>query len=281
MANTASSVETCIWHRTSAERNSAIQLSCSPNVNKNDTTLMEAAVRIPLATDQMTVSLLEQSVVLSLITGTNPFINPQSALSIATAVVGITSGHVTNLINRTVPFVVTLRVNANAAQRRLVGARWNPYKDTWSVDQCQTFYPDDSASDWVTFQCCCGFGFFAALVDDTIASVERRSNISGLIGGRLQLLPAPVYVGSVMCVLSHVTTVVSYVVHQQQLHMTQPSKHALINGWISMAFIVVVFTLGVRPLFDRITCQVTRLAHDNDNNVFMTSNNVFYLFKRI
>ena len=256
-----------MWHRSSTERNSVIQLSCSPNVNMNDTTLMEASVRIPLATDQVTVSLLEQSVVLSLTTGTNPFVNSQSALSMATAVVGITSGHVTNLINRTVPFMVTLRVN-NAGHRRLVGARWNPYKDMWSVDQCQTTYPDGSASGWVTFQCCCGFGFFAALVDDTAASVEQRNNISGLVGGRLQLLPAPVYVGSVMCLLSHATTIVSYVVHQQRLHMTQPSKHALINGWISMALIVVVFTLGVRPLFDRVTCQVSYCAYNNGYDSF-------------
>lgn len=230
---------------------------------------VEASVRIPLIMDGF---FTDQSVVLSLILNTNLFAS-QKTKQLATHVVGVTTGHITNLINRTTPFQVTMRlVRDLGPNHRLVGARWNQYRDQWSVEQCQTLRPLGIASDncTVTFQCCCGFGFFAAFVasdEDARETEEQITQKAGDISAPfipyrpqpLQLLPSPVYVGSVIGMLCHLTAFLCYVIHRPRLRMTPSTWHALINTWLSVAFLMVTFTLGVRPILGKVPCQITGL----------------------
>lgn len=230
---------------------------------------VEGSVRIPLITDGF---LSDQNVVLSLILNTNMF-GSQKSKQLATLVLGVTTGHITNLINRTTPFLITMRVlRAVGPRDRLVGARWNQYADQWSPEQCQTLRSPEVASDnsTVTFQCCCGFGFFAAFVtpdEDTIEVEEPVTQKNGDIAAPfipfrpqpLHLLPSPVYVGSVIGMLCHLTAFLCYIIHRPRLRMTPSTWHALINTWLSSAFLMVTFTLGVRPILGKVPCQVTGL----------------------
>lgn len=104
--------------------------------------------RIPLSTEGVTSdSFDQQNLVLSLILSPNPFITSTGSKvnPMVTPILGVTSGHVTNLINRTVPFVITLRIiRTIASGERLVGARWNQYMDQWSMEQCQILEVSDS-----------------------------------------------------------------------------------------------------------------------------------------
>ena len=242
------------------------QASCSsPSANVSGP--LEASARIPLTADGTGSGALEQqNVVLSLIISTNIFLpSVKGSRPLATPVLGITSGHVTNLINRTVPFIITLRLNRGgpvAYGERLVGARWNQYMDQWSPDQCQTI-KEDLENQLVTFQCCCGFGFFAAFTSQSDAervTVRARSNATSLlpspVGQLIYLLPPPVYVGSVVGVLCHLTACLCYLIHGSRLKMTQPTRHALINAWLSVALIMIAFTLGVRPVLGKLPCQI-------------------------
>lgn len=119
-------------------------------------------------------------------------------------------------------------------------------------------------NSFVTFQCCCGFGFFAAFaspIQEEEVTVRNGMN-STLVPFPVQLLhllPPPVYVGSVVGLLCHLTACLVYFIHGQRLKMTQPTRHALINGWLSLAFMMTAFTLGVRPQWGKLPCQVVGL----------------------
>lgn len=273
------SAGTCTWKRTpeiagsksdslKAKNRSRYQASCGQNTTGPGT--IEASVRIPLIPEG---AFSEQSVILSLVLSTNAFVSAKMK-PLATPVLGITSGPVSNLINRTTPFVMTIRLSrAIGASDRLVGARWNHYTDQWSPEQCQTLKSSGmlSEGDSVTFQCCCGFGFFAAFTtqDDEneqnmVEQVTTRSGTSNTAGGafypgQLHLLPSPVYVGSVIGLLCHLTACLCYLIHRRQLKMTQPTRHSLINTWISVSLLIIAFTLGVRPVLGKLPCQMAGL----------------------
>jgi G protein-coupled receptor 125 len=272
------SAGTCTWRRTSetgsskpdtkTKARSPYKASCGQNSTGTGT--MEASVRVPLISEG---AFSEQSIVLSLVLSTNAFVSAKTK-PLATSVLGITSGPVSNLINRTTPFVMTIRLSrAIGTSDRLVGARWNHYTDQWSPEQCQTLKSSGlmSEGDSVTFQCCCGFGFFAAFTtqddedeQDVIEQVTTRGGSGNIPGstyypGQLHLLPSPVYVGSVIGLLCHLTACLCYLIHRRRLKMTQPTRHALINTWISVALLMVAFTLGVRPVLGKLPCQITGL----------------------
>ena len=276
------SAGTCTWRRTlestsskpatsKPKASSRYQASCGQTNSTGAGGSIEASVRVPLIAEG---TFSEQSIVLSLVLSTNAFVSAKMK-PLATPVLGISSGPVTNLINRTTPFVMSMRlIRAIGPSDRLVGARWNQYTDQWSPEQCQTLKSSGlmSEGDSVTFQCCCGFGFFAAFTTqddlDEHNLVEQSTTRSGsnivpgaplYPGQLLYLLPSPVYVGSVIGLLCHLTAFLCYLIHRRRLRMTQPTRHSLINTWISVGLLMVAFTLGVRPVLGKVPCQVAGL----------------------
>lgn len=270
------SAGTCVWRKVTdfttskpdqlkAKGRNRYQAYCGHNTNMSGT--VDASIRIPLISEG---SFTEQSVVLSLILSTNAF-SGVKVKPLVTPVLGVTSGPVTNMVNRTTPFVMTVRLNrAISPSDRLVGARWNQYTDQWSPEQCQTLKSSglNLEGDSVTFQCCCGFGFFAAFTtqdeEDEQGLVEQATtrNTAGIPlypGQPLYLLPSPVYVGSVIGVLCHLTACLCYLIHRRKLKMTQPTLHSLTNTWMSLALLTIVFTLGVRPVLGKLPCQIAGL----------------------
>ena len=237
-------IATCTWRRISSSNR--YQASCSSPINASG--VLEASAKIPLIGDASPAPIEQQNVVMSLILDTNAF---AVGVQLTTAVLGVTSAHLTNSINRTVPLVVTLRLDrAVGPSERLVGAKWNPYIDQWSAEQCQTASRPDEYS--VTFQCCCGYGFFAAFIQEE--SDDQSSTTLGPYrpvqpSQLLHLLPPPVYVGSVIGILCHLTACLCYLMHADRLKMTRPTRHALVNGWLSAVLLMFAFTLGVRPAF--------------------------------
>ena len=250
---------TCTWRRNASTNR--YQSSCSSPVI-NSSGVLEASAKIPLIGDASPAPIEQQNVVMSLILDTNAF---AVGVQLTTAVLGVTSAHLTNSINRTVPLVVTLRLDrAVGPSERLVGAKWNPYIDSWSADQCQTASRPDEYS--VSFQCCCGFGFFAAFIQEE--SDDQSSTTLGPYrpiqpsNQLVHLLPPPVYVGSVIGILCHLTACLCYLIHADRLKMTRPTRHALVNGWLSAALLMLAFTLGIRPAFflgGKVGCQTAGL----------------------
>ena len=175
---------------------------------------------------------IRQTVVLSLLASANALTAAASSaaqtpgLEMVTPVCGVASGAVSAGVNRTAPLTLTLRlVRPIRPGLRLVAARYNVYTADWSRDQClrvaltssssssssyssafsNAFNASGNGSTHVTFQCCCGFGFFAAFVSRPTPTGGPAAPSAGVAAAPAEpltlLLPAPVYVGSAVCLV--------------------------------------------------------------------------------
>ena len=242
----------------------------------------EARVRIPLSNSAMARD--PQTMIVSLLTDSNMFVDSgKSGLRLVTSVVGVAPGQSGGgVMNRSAAVLVTVRVRrVIAAGERLVGARWNTYTDQWLTEQCAPAAPSaalpppspqQQQPELFTFQCCCGSGYFGALVAPASSAADVAAPVEDTVVGvaaspgrvwstlLVLLLPAPVYVGSVVCVACHAACIASYALHEAQLRVSRPTKHALVNTWLSIGLLVSAFSVGIKPLFGRLPCQIVGLV---------------------
>lgn len=81
-----------------------------------------------------------------------------------------------------------------------------------------------------------------------------------LAGARFRISPSAFYVGGIVLFVCSWINIVTYIAYGQSIQMARRAKHALVNTWLAIALLCMVFTSGVYQTEDYRLCQMIGMA---------------------
>ncbi|KAG8237517.1 hypothetical protein J437_LFUL017567 [Ladona fulva] len=119
----------------------------------------------------------------------------------------------------------------------------------WSEDGCHLshFHMVDSL---LVFHCD-SLGHFGLLRDIPLQPGKSRR----WTGNTFHFSHPAVYAGSFIGFFSMLVTISTYVIFHASIHMSRKAKHSLVNTWIAMSLLLMMFSLGIRQTGHFRLCQ--------------------------
>ncbi|XP_071443101.1 adhesion G protein-coupled receptor A3 [Hetaerina americana] len=135
--------------------------------------------------------------------------------------------------------------------------RWNRDMNEglggWSEDGCHLSH-FLSADNLLVFRCD-SLGHFALLRD-----IPAKAGKSRRWGGMAFHFSHPaVYAGSFIGFFSMLVAISTYVIFHASIRMSRKAKHSLVNTWLALSLLLMVFSLGIRQTGHFRLCQVVGL----------------------
>ncbi|KAF2360396.1 GPS motif protein [Trinorchestia longiramus] len=116
----------------------------------------------------------------------------------------------------------------------------------WSSDGCKILKIVNSQ---VVFQCN-RLAHYGVMQDMNFLKFGDKEK-----GANFRFSAPAVYLGSFVCALLLMITIVTWAVHHPFIHTTSKNKHSYINTWIALVMLIVLFTVGVYQTENRALCQ--------------------------
>ncbi|KAK3095548.1 hypothetical protein FSP39_015980 [Pinctada imbricata] len=154
------------------------------------------------------------------------------------------------VFNVTEPISLVFRVNSPS--NNLHAAYWdftanNGYGD-WRTDGCHI----TDIVDNFTYVHCYHLSIFAIL--------ETRVEVVADDRKMLHLMEAVVYVGSCVCLICLMAVIITYVSCFRFINVPKKYKHSVINISVSVLFLIIGFTMGVKRTDHLLACQIVGIS---------------------
>ncbi|XP_047479451.1 adhesion G protein-coupled receptor A3-like [Penaeus chinensis] len=117
----------------------------------------------------------------------------------------------------------------------------------WTSEGCKIVRMHNSL---IVFHCD-RLAHFGLLQD--MAALHR--NQAGARGAEFRLSAPGVYVGSAICILFLMASIVTWAAHHHRIATMNKNKHSLMNTWIALLLLVTMFTVGVYQTENQQLCQ--------------------------
>ncbi|XP_013403689.1 adhesion G protein-coupled receptor A3 isoform X1 [Lingula anatina] len=161
--------------------------------------------------------------------------------------------------NLTDPVMIQVSAPVPSDQNsQLVPVFWdftaNEGRGGWESRGCQLVRTEGN----ITTMACFHLTNFALLMEKLEPVVPQRDWWQ--IFDWLIMLDPVVYVGSGICVVCLATTIITYCTCHKFIRIPKKAKHTLVNMCVSLVFLILVFTLGVKHYESRRACQAIGIA---------------------
>ena len=116
----------------------------------------------------------------------------------------------------------------------------------WSTDGCRIIRILSSEVVFV----CSKLAHYALLQD--VSGLQKFDTVRG---ADFRLSAPAVYVGSFLCVIFLMISIVTWAAHHPYIQTTDKNKHSYVNTWIAIVLLVSLFTVGIYQTESRSLCQ--------------------------
>lgn len=250
-------------------RCSSISSSSSPS-ESDATQVIEASIKLPASLFQQVSVLhgrnhLAHNHKLQFVVFRNAKLFPRTVdrhrkLNMVTGVVGSQISAL-SVYNLTDPVIITMRAPSPLLSQSaslpwgVVPVWWdingNGNLGEWKSAGCEL---EGASENLVTFHCdrLANYGL--------LQDVQTYSGFKTRLGGAPFRLSHPtVYLGCIICNLCIASAFITYIIGFSAIGSPKKSKHSLINTWLSIAFLCLTFTFGVRQTVTIQACQAIGL----------------------
>lgn len=196
-----------------------------------------------------------QKLLVSVFQNSNLFPQNKAPYKITSCVIGaklISSYHHRSRENLTEPIFIMLR--ANPFHHELSAPKpvwWDPDLNQglggWSLQGCLFTH---MLQGMLVFACT-KLGYYGLIQHTKYLNDSPDENS----GARFRLSPPAIYVGSFILFVCLWVNIATYLIYGRCIQMARKAKHALINTWLSLSLLIVIFNVGVFQTENSKVCQ--------------------------
>ncbi|CAD7091368.1 unnamed protein product [Hermetia illucens] len=243
---------TCTWYRSEQDREKrTFQCNTASHTMEMFRQHVDASIQVPSSFLELPAS---QNLMVAVYQNSNlfPYLKNGTNFKVTSAVIGVKlfsdttpPGH----RNLSEPISVMLRVqpfhNEISAP---VPVRWDADLNEWTSDGCQFLYYFHTL---LVFSCS-ELGYYGLLQNKKYLNDFLDENA----GAQFRVSPIGFYIGGLVLFLCSWINIVTYISSGGLIQMGRRQKHSLVNSWVALSLLCLLFTVGIFQTEDHRVCQI-------------------------
>ncbi|KAJ8686264.1 hypothetical protein QAD02_022058 [Eretmocerus hayati] len=255
---------TCIWYMSDQDLYTKL-LHCSMSnktviVNPNNSeSAIEASIHLPATLlGSLQNSVVPYHLMVSMYADNKlfPKVNEQDSHDVTSSIAG------GKLIKKTIQNLTEpVYIMLKAPPMYYPGSRpkpvvWDPslYNNSggWTSDGCYIY---NYVNNFIIFHCD-RLGYYGLLQDTSYFDKDGKN----FVGAKFRYSNPSIYVGSSILMLCLICTTMTYICCSASIAMPKKAKHCIVNTWISLISLCLLYTFGIQQTENVETCQAVGIS---------------------